>query len=231
MSDDPKIANKVTPAVSDTDTAPSAPNTYNFNQSGEGTNIGVAQNVSSNTVNVFMPVPGGYGTPQPDILYRQTFNLDYYSLFVINGENYSNPYFTVDSDRALTVNYGTAQHIHERLAIFDETAIAALKSYPALFAAENYRYNPSAETVGEQYAFFGFVIDVKLLQNGKIKVFFQKIPMCSIPHSLLNQMLIELDIQGNYKINELDKTHWAVKNVNLIEELKLKGINLFVPTI
>jgi len=37
MSDDLKIATKATPAISDTDTAPSAPNTYNFNQSGEGT--------------------------------------------------------------------------------------------------------------------------------------------------------------------------------------------------
>ncbi len=55
--------------------------------------------------------------------------------------------------------------------------------------------------------------------------------MCDIPQDLLNQMLTELDIQGNNKINELDKTHWSVKNVNLIEEMKLKRISLFIPTI
>lgn len=231
MSDELKIATQGTPAVADGSTSPAAPNTYNFNQSGEGTNIGVAQNVSSNTINLILPATNGYGTTQPEAMLRQKINMDYYSLFVINGESYSNPYFTVDTSRALTVKYGTTQHIHERLAEFDDTAIAELKSYPAVFATENYRYSPPLVPTGEQYAFFGFVTDVKPLQNGKIKVFFQRIPMCNIPQNLLNQMLTELDIQGNNKINELDKTHWSVKNVNLIEEMKLKGISLFIPTI
>lgn len=231
MSDELKIATRSVPTVPDSNAAPSVPNTYNFHQSGEGTNIGVAQNVSSNTVNLILPVYGGYGTAQPEAMHRQTINLDFYNLFVVNGESYGSPYFTVDTNRALTVVHGTAQHIHDRLAVFDDSAIIELKSYPAVFASENYRYNHPEKSAEEQYAFFGFVTDIKPLQNGKIKVFFQKMPMCSIPHSLLNQTLTELDIQGNNKINELDKTHWAVKNVNFIEEMKIKGINLFVPTI
>lgn len=231
MSDELKIATHSAPAVPESNAAPSVPNTYNFHQSGEGTNIGVAQNVNSNTVNLILPAYGSYGTPQPATMYRQTINLDFYNLFVINGETYSSSYFTIDTNRALTVVHGTAQHIHDRLAVFDESAIAELKSYPAVFTSENYRYNYPEKTSEEQYAFYGFVTDIKPLQNGKIKVFFQKMPMCNIPHSLLNQILIELDIQGNDKINEFDKTHWAVKNVNLIEEMKLKGIGLLIPTI
>lgn len=231
MSDELKIATQSAPSVPDSNATSSVPNTYNFHQSGEGTNIGVAQNVNSNTVNLILPAYSGYGTPQPGTMYRQTINLDFYNLFVINGETYSSSYFTVDTNRALTVVHGTAQHIHDRLAVFDESAIAELKSYPAVFTSENYRYNHPEKSAEEQYASYGFIMDIKPLQNGKIKIFYQKMPMCNIPHSLLNQMLTELDIQGNNKINEFDKTHWAVKNVNLIEEMKLKGIGLLIPTI
>lgn len=55
--------------------------------------------------------------------------------------------------------------------------------------------------------------------------------MCSIPQDLLNTMVSELDLQGNEKVNELDRTHWSIKNVNIVEELKLKGISLLIPSI
>lgn len=42
MSDELKIATHSAPAVPESNAAPSVPNTYNFHQSGEGTNIGVA---------------------------------------------------------------------------------------------------------------------------------------------------------------------------------------------
>ena len=44
-------------------------------------------------------------------------------------------------------------------------------------------------------------------------------------------MITELDLQGNEKVNEFDRTHWAIKNVNVVEELKLKGISLLIPSI
>ncbi len=233
MSDELKIVTQDTLTVSDNSASPPSTNTYNFHQSGEGTNIGVAQNVTNSTVNLYIPLSGGFGTAtQPISTHKQTINPDYYNLFVILGEKYDGPYFIVDADRALTVKYGTAQNIHERLAVFDETAIVKIKSYPAVFASENYRYLHLTEPIaGEQIAFYGFITDIKPLQNGKIKIFFQKLPMCDIPQELLNQMITELDIQGHCKLNELDKTHWSVKNVNLIEELKLKGISLLVPTL
>lgn len=231
MSDELKIATQLTPSDQNNGASLSIPNTYNFNQTGEGTNIGVAQNVDNSTVNLFLTNNSGNRSANTNTLQTQTFNLNYYNLFVINGESFCNPYFTVDIDCALTINYGTAHQIHERLALFDEIAISELKSYPAIFTSENYRYSDSSRLLEEQFAFFGFVTDIKAMQNGKIKVFFQKMPMCSIPHNLLNTMLTELDIQGTYKFNELDKTHWSVKNINLIEEMQLKGINLFIPSI
>lgn len=233
------MSNELNIAVQETDTAttdnntPAATNINNFDQSGEGTNIGVAQNVNQNICNVYLALQGNpVAVNNTEFPKQIRFNLDFYSLFVINGETFTQPYFTIDIDRALNVAYGTTQEIHDRLALFDHEAISEIKKYPAIFAAENYRYCRSDERIAkEQFAIYGIVTDVKPMQNGKMKIFYEKIPMCQIPQELLNLMLEELDIQGNYKLNELDKTHWSIKNINLIEELKQRGICLFAPTL
>lgn len=231
MRDDTKIA-LTTPSAPQTP-APTVNNTYQLDQKGDGTNIGVAQNVDLSTVQIYMPVQGnpGYGA---NSAYQQPFtvNTNYYSLFVIANEKYNQPYILLDLDRALITAYGTNEVIHNRLASFSEEAIQEIKTYPAVFAGENYRYcQPDEPNPGPQYAFYGFVTDVKVQDNGKVRVYYQIMPMCSIPQDLLNAMIQELDIRGNYKVNELDKTHWSIKNINLIEEMRLKGISLFAPTI
>lgn len=220
MRDDTKIA-LTTPSAPQTP-APTVNNTYQLDQKGDGTNIGVAQNVDLSTVQIYMPVQGnpGYGA---NSAYQQPFtaNTNYYSLFVIANEKYNQPYILLDLDRALITAYGTNEVIHNRLASFSEEAIQEIKTYPAVFAGENYRYcHPDEPNPGPQYAFYGFVTDVKVQDNGKVRVYYQIMPMCSIPQDLLNAM-----------IQELDKTHWSIKNINLIEEMRLKGISLFAPTI
>lgn len=210
---------------------PAKGNTFSFNQAGAGTNIGVAQNVDNSTINIYLP--GGNNAPQPGGTYtRRTINCDYYNLFVILGETFSSPYFMVDVTRALTVREGTSQRIHDRLSVFDDAAKDEIMSYPAIFATENYRYSPPEfPTDGPQMAFYGFITGIRQMHDGSLKIYFQKLDMCPIPQDLLNQMLAELDLWGKNSLNELDRTHWAIKNVNLIEEMKLKGISLLVPSI
>ena len=203
-------------------------NIYHLQQKGDGTNIGVAQNVDATIYNVYLPMQsavGGMVAPQ----FTQKYQLDssHYSLFVINGETFDKPYFIIDLDRVLTVRFGTAQKIHERLAALSDDAVEEIKTYPAIFATENFRYNPELALPGTQIAYYGIVLDVQVMQNRKVKIFYRTIPFCGIPQELLNQMIVELDIQGSAKLNEFDKTHWSIKNVNLIEEMRLKGINLF----
>jgi len=228
MREDTKIA-LTTPQTS----VPAVSNTYQLDQKGDGTNIGIAQNVDLSTIQIYMPIQNGMGNAVNPV-YRQplTINTNYYSLFVIAHEKYKQPYVLLDLSRALTTTYGTNETIHNRLASFSAEAITEIKTYPAVFAGENYRYcQPDEPAPGPQHAFYGFVTDVKIQDNGKVRVYYQLMPMCSIPQDLLNSMIQELDIRGNYKINELDKTHWSIKNINLIEEMKLKGISLFVPTL
>ncbi|HEL1237633.1 hypothetical protein QLT09_01955 [Streptococcus equi subsp. zooepidemicus] len=206
-------------------------NTYKFEQTGEGTNIGLAQNVTSTTVNIMLPTNNsGSGYTQNYI--KKTINTEFFNLFVILGEQYDKPYFIVDVKRALTVNEGTAQNIHNRLATFTEEAKAEIMSYPCIFATENYRYSPpETPHTGPQLAQYGFITKIQQMHNGDLKIYFQSLPMCPIPQETLNHMITELDLQGNEKVNEFDRTHWAIKNVNVVEELKLKGISLLIPSI
>lgn len=206
-------------------------NTYTFNQPGNGTNIGIAQNVSNCTYNIYIPTSNNAIGIMPQQSNKMTLNLDYFNLFVINQEKYENQYFMVDVKRALTVAEGTSQKIHDRLAVFSDEAISEIITYPAIFASENYRYSPPEIPTNEpQMAYYGIITNIKQMNNGKLKIFYAKFP-CSIPQALLNQMIVELDINGSAKINELDRTHWAIKNVNLIDEMRAKGISLFVPSI
>ena len=132
----------------------------------------------------------------------------------------------------MTVNEGTAQNIHNRLATFSEEAKAEIMSYPCIFATENYRYSPpEAPHTGPQLAQYGFITKIQQMHNGDFKIYFQSLPMCPIPQETLNHMITELDLQGNEKVNELDRTHWSIKNVNIVEELKLKGVSLLIPSI
>ena len=205
-------------------------NKYNFEQSGQGTNIGLAQNVHNTTVNIMLPVSNGTITTPTFI--QKTINMEYFNLFVILGEQYDKPYFIVDVKRALTVVEGTAKSIHDKLASFSEEAKAEIMSYPYIFANENYRYSPpETPPNGPQMAQYGFITKIQQLHNGDLKIYFQSLTMCPIPQDLLNTMVSELDLQGNEKVNELDRTHWSIKNVNIVEELKLKGVSLLIPSI
>lgn len=158
--------------------------------------------------------------------------MEYFNLFVILGEKYDKPYFIVDVKRALTVVEETAKSIHDKLASFSEKAKAEIMSYPCIFANENYRYSPQeTPPSGPQMVQYGFITKIQQLHNGDLKIYFQSLTMCPIPQDLLNTMGSELDLQGNEKVNELDRTHWSIKNVNIVEELKLKGVSLLISSI
>lgn len=158
--------------------------------------------------------------------------MEYFNLFVILGEQYDKTYFVVDIKRALTVVEGTAKSIHDKLASFSEEAKVEIMSYPCIFANKNCRYSPPETTPSvPQMAQYGFITKIQQLHNGDLKIYFQSLTMCPIPQDLLSSMVTELDLQGNDTFNEFDRTHWSIKNVNIVEELKLKGISLLIPSI
>ena len=150
---------------------------------------------------------------------RIAINTDFYHLFVILGEKFVENYFLVPKDRALTES--TNDELKTKYASLTPEAIECLKRYPAIFADENHSYG---KTDDAQDAYLGFVNDIKIQDNG-IKVYYSIIT--AIPQQILNEMCFEFGIGGARSFNELNRTHWALKQINLFEALQKADIRIF----
>lgn len=192
-----------------------------FHQTGDkNTQIAYANNVNT-IINVIVTVQ----RPTGDVINtRFALCTEYYNLFVIAGETFADGHFTVPKDRALTSSEGIVAEITAQFAALTPEAISAIKTFPSLFTSENHQYG---YTDADHLAFLGVVTDIRIQENG-IKIYFQK--FCSIPQQRINEIMFNLAIKGKPSYNELNRTHWAIKRVNLIEELRSAGISLIVPT-
>lgn len=211
MSD--KLQPVVLPVLPTTNT----PTTINLPGDGN-TLIAQAGSVHQN-VNLFM-MPGAQPLNNGVVAgTQQTFNCDYYNLFVIGDEPFSCDHFLVPKDRALTES--TSKEVKDALAALTPEAVAIIKTFPALFASENHEYG---KTDGAHYAYYGFVTDVRIQDNG-IKVYFKSLNQ--VPQQRLNEIAVELDLGRACSFNELNRTHWAIKRINLVEALRDAGISVF----
>lgn len=184
-----------------------------FSQTGDrNTQIAYA-----NVINIILPV-----APQSMagavINTSLTLSTEYYNLFVIGNETFSDRHFAVPKELALTESI--TPEIAAQFASLSENAIAQIKTFPSLFASENYFY--ASTSVGHQ-AFFGLVTDVKIQDNG-IKIYFQI--LSPVPQQKLNEMAFALALQSASSFNELNRTHWTIKKVNLLEKLTAAGIKV-----
>ena len=188
-------------------------------QTGErSVQVAQAQNVN-HVVNLFMPAmtPGQIGSGA-----SVNLNMDYYNLFVIGDETFCDGHFIVPKDRALTECM--SQEAKDQFSALGKDAVSQIKTFPSIFACENHGYGKTDDT---HQAFFGFITDVKIQDNG-VKIYFR--PLSTLPQQRLNEIAFKIALQGASAINELNRTHWAIKKVNLIEELKAAGISVLVPT-
>ena len=195
-------------------------NTTVFAQTGESS-VQVAQaNNVNNVVNLIIPMmtPGAGGFVNTNV----ALNMDYYNLFVIGDETFCDGHFTVPKDRALTES--TSPEVKEQFSALSEDAISQIKTFPSLFASENHSYG---KTDDAHQACFGIVTDVKVQDNG-IKIHFR--PLWAVPQQKLNEIAFNIALQRASSFNELNRTHWAIKKVNLIEELKAAGISVLALT-
>jgi hypothetical protein len=153
---------------------------------------------------------------------RFALNADYYNLFVIGNETFSDGHFIVPKERALTESITI-----ENKAIFScltEDAIAQIKTFPSLFASKNHQYG---KTDGDHNAIFGLVTDVRIQDNG-VKIRFHQ--LWPVPQQKLNEATHRIALDSAASFNELNRTHWTIKQVNLLEELKAAGISILAPT-
>lgn len=132
-----------------------------------------------------------------------------YNLFISGDENAweSNTYI-FDLDRCLR-EY-TEKDLFDRFGKFGISEVNEIKKLPCVFAYEDYR---------NKDAYIGFITDIVVRQVG-IKITFRKDSVLS--QEKLHNLKFELDI----KKMELNRTHWAIKKVDLYSELQNIGIHL-----
>lgn len=103
--------------------------------------------------------------------------------------------------------------ITEKYKNLGDTEINELRRFPCIFAYENYR---------EKDPKFGLISDVTK-HGEKVRINCKIIELEKfLSHKDLLNFSFELDI-AEYEMN---RTHWALKNVNLARELNEKGIKL-----
>ena len=135
-----------------------------------------------------------------------------YNLLVSgNHESWRGEPWQIELSRC--VNEYTDSTIVEKYGNLDSVAIAELTQFPCIFAYE---------AVNKLSPHFGVISDVTKRQ-GQVRIEYE-IQACDpfLTADDLENMKFELDI-GKW---ELNRTHWAVKDVNLPKELKPKDVLL-----
>lgn len=153
-----------------------------------------------------------YNTPTPEL---QEISCGYYNLFVV-GDEIKNGRFSMARDRFLK---GDSTAVKMFADLSDE-AVARVKTLPSLIMNENTEYG--GRTAPEQEAYYGFITDLRIQENGLIKVRFRCVR--KINQQRINDIAHLLDIFGARGVMELNYTHWTIKNVDLIEELTEAGL-------
>ena len=142
---------------------------------------------------------------------------DYYNL-VVQGRDgdYESP-FIFDPSRALTE--GMKDSLKNQFSTLEPAAIRTLYTFPTLFATENLEYGHTDE---EHKIAFGFIKQIKILSGG-IKIYPNI--LFRFPQQLCNENVQDLGFYGDHRGNELNRTHWTIKQLDLIAELREMGLS------
>lgn len=128
-------------------------------------------------------------------------------------ETWKSKMFALDMDRCIKKGEYSSEEIATRFGNFTEDAIAQLKSFPCLFAYED----PCGKAPR-----FGWLKNIKKRTN-QITIECEYVEVAPwITADDLRSAQSNLDIYGW----ELNRTHWAVKDVDLSEELLAFGVSL-----
>jgi len=181
--------------------------------------IDKAENV---TQNIILSLPYvqrmANGAMQPT---SRVINSEYYNLFVIGDETFEHDHFLVPAERALSKGW-TSDKIREHYGTLSEESIEVIKTFPALFMPEA-QWQSARPGEGQQ-VFFGFVDGIRKQDNG-IKIQCQLI--WPIPMQQISNIGFELGMLNmTREISEMNHTHWAIKHINLKEELTDAHISL-----
>ena len=218
MSDDTQIA-KMGQSLPKTN-QPQQPIQANLNQYGnESTQIAYVQHYDATTNQTVLIMQGTQPASGTVIGQGVTFNYDCFNFFVLGTEQYDGATFMVPKNRALTES--TSDEMKAQCAALTPEAIEIVKTFPALFCSENHYFT---KTDPDHMAYYGYVTDIKVQDNG-IKIYFTKLN--TLPQQVLIDLAADLCSGGAKAYNELSRTHWAIKRVNLVEVLEKAGYRVF----
>ncbi len=171
------------------------------------------------TVHQARPVflPGGSASAvRPVILSNE-----HYNLFVIGSEDISGRRFCIEDDRSIT-EY-TESWVTAKFKPLDDDKINQIITFPSLFMNECVR--ECGKCVPNQTVYFGMINKFQKRRDDYI-IEFQVIT--TIPMESIIEKKRYLDIRSDYSgCGELTRTHWAVKEADLVDELRRAGIDVF----
>ena len=157
-------------------------------------------------------MPGGCMPPR--------MNLDYYNLFVIGSEAFSlDGTFQIQKELALQDTEGS---IFAELTSLGTAELEKIRSYPTIVATPNRCYG-KAEVF--HIASYGFINAIRV-NDTTIQFGFTK--MHEVPQQLLIDRAACFGIGKASSFCELDRIHWAVKRLNVVDALRNNEIQIMV---
>ena len=143
-------------------------------------------------------------------------NSQYYNLIVTGEIEFENIQpITMPIDRVLTEYMDELKS--EFLPLSPRVQERVL-TFPTIFANENMYYGRANEN---QVFGLGYIHRIKV-RHDAVRIYPQII--CCLPQQKLNEACFELDMGGNSSFNELNRTHWSIKKIDLLAELHELGL-------
>lgn len=159
-------------------------------------------------------MPGYAATPA-------CFSRDYYNLIVYGQEPFTTDcHITFEKKRCLVERDNISEELRQMYSPLTPEVMTNLKSFLCLLLSENRHYGWTDE---DHYGCVAQLVDIKNRTNG-IELYLP--PMFAVPQARIAELVYDLGICGKYrKFNELNRSHWTVKQIDLMEVLNDAGIN------
>lgn len=167
---------------------------------------------------------GNSGMPQavgfPGSCMPPCMNYGFYNLLVVGTESFSvDGTFQIRKDLALQ---DTEDSIFAELNALDTAELEKIRSFPTIVATPNRAYGKADATHTASYGFINGI----MVHDTTIQFRFTK--MHDIPQQLLIDKADSFGIGKASAFCELDRIHWAVKRVNIVDALRSNGVQIMV---
>lgn len=143
--------------------------------------------------------------------------MKYYNLFVTGDkEAWNGKPFRLELSRCISKTEWTSEDIANKYSdLKNSKVVEELKKYPCIFAYER---------ICEKNPKVGFIKDL-IVRQGQVQIEYKIIDnTCQLNHIMLDEHIFDLDIYDF----ELNRTHWAIKNISLEKFFAKRNLNISI---